>query len=72
MTDENHDLTAEELAAAKASNMTPEEYIEWREVPSNGVEAMQVRLRDDVEHERLKRAVREALDARDADAAART
>jgi hypothetical protein len=66
MTDQNHGLTDDELAAAKASGMTPKEYAEWRDVPSNGVDAMQARNRDEAEQQKLKAAVHEALDERDA------
>jgi hypothetical protein len=60
-------LTEDELQAAKRAGMTPERYAEMKGVRTlNDYEALNARSREDAEHERLKRAVREALDARDA------
>jgi len=68
MTDENHDLTDQEREAARLCGMSPEEYAAWQS-STRGAE-YEARQREDGEHERLVAAVREALDARDAEATA--
>jgi hypothetical protein len=66
MTDENdHGLSADELQAAKACAMSPEEYAAWKG-GADEWEALQRANRDKEEHEKLKAAIHTALDERDA------
>jgi len=59
------DLTADELGAAKAFGITPEEYAAFKSpTPKLPPPARDQRQRE--HHERLKAAIHEALDERDA------
>jgi hypothetical protein len=67
MPDDTNTLTPEELEAAKLSGMTPEEYAGMKGVRNiNDYDALQARLRENAEHEKLKAAIHRALDERDA------
>lgn len=65
----NPDLTPAELQMAQSFGMTPEEYAAHRTREGaadwNSPDG-EARRREDAERERLKRAVREALDEKDA------
>lgn len=60
-------LTAAERKAAERAGMSQKRYAALRDVRTlEDWNALQASERDDTEHERLKTAVREALDERDA------
>jgi len=67
----DYGLTADELAYAEMACMSPREYAGLKQVRNvHDYEALQARLAEDTERERLKQAVREALAERDRGAAA--
>jgi hypothetical protein len=67
MTDDASTLTPAEIEAAKLSGMSEAEYRGMKSVRSGAdFDALQQRLRDDAEHEKLKAAIHKALDERDA------
>lgn len=62
-----HGLTDEELRWAEACNMTPADYAAMKKVRTSAdYDALQARKVEDAERERLKAAVREALEEREA------